>query len=138
MSFASTVFSPPERALHVPQADLRVVRARQKVPLAERRPAQAVPLRLVPLEAQVGDAPAARGRFGRVAAVVEDVHVRGDGLGRQHERVLRAVPRAIHLAVVVDELRHLHLPGRRAEPADLAALIVLTRVRLDVLEGELR
>ena len=127
-----------ERAVHVPQADLRVVAARKQVPLAERRPRQAVPLRLVALQAQVGRARPPRGRLRGVPRVVEQVHVRGDRLRGDHEGVMRTIPSAVHLAVVIDEVRHLHLTGARAVPANLAALVILTRVNLGVLQGELR
>lgn len=51
---------------------------------------------------------------------------------------MRTIPSAVHLAVVIDKVRHLHLTGARAVPANLAALVVLTRVNLGVLQGELR
>ena len=124
--------------MHVPQADLRVVAAGQEVTLAERRPAQTVPLRLVTLETKVGGASALRGGLGGMPGVVKHVHVGGDGLGGEHEGVLGAVPRAVHLAVVVDQVRHLYLAGASTEAAHLAALVGLSRVHVDVLQGELR
>ena len=69
-----------QRALHVPQADLRVVGSRQQVTLAERRPAQAVPLGFMSLEAKVGSAAALCRGLGGVSRVVEHVHVSADGL----------------------------------------------------------
>ena len=126
-----------QRALHVPQADLGVVAAREEVAGFKRRPRQSVSLRLVALEPDVGRAPAVRGWLTRVLAVVEDVHVRADRLGGDDELVLGAVAGSVHFAVVVDELDHLDLPGGGAEAADLALVVAAACVDVGVLEREL-
>eukprot|EP00982_Pelagococcus_subviridis_P001135 9085-Pelagococcus_subviridis.AAC.4 len=51
---------------------------------------------------------------------------------------MRAVPRAVHLAVVVYELRDLDLSRGASEAAHLASLVLLAAVDLRVLERELR
>ena len=63
-----------------------------------------VPLCSVAEQAQVGRALAVGRRLGRVLGVVEDVHLRIDGLGRYEEGVLRHIPCSIDLALVVDLL----------------------------------
>ena len=126
-----------QRALHVPEADLRVVRAGQQVASLEGRPREAVPFRLVALEPDVGVASAVRRGLGRVLAVVEHVDVGADGLGRDDELVLGAVPGSVHLAVVVDELDDLDLPSGCAEAAHLALVVAAARVDVGVLQREL-
>ena len=69
--------------------------------------------------------------------IVKHVDICRHRLRGDAKRVLRAVPRPVDFAVVVDQMRHLDLPGTRAVPTDLAALVVLTRVNVSVLQGEL-
>jgi len=62
--------------------------------------------------------------------IVEDVDIRADCLGGKHKRALRAVARAVHLSLVVDQLDDLHFAGSGAEAASLAAIVALPRVDL--------
>ena len=57
---------------------------------------------------------------------IEHKHLPTDRLRRDQVRVLRHVPRAVHLPVVVDALHDLDARrGRKRVPAELAALVVV-------------
>ena len=72
-------------------------------------------------------------------AVIENVHISANRFRGDHERVLGTVPRPVHFAVVVDQVRDLNLTGARAVPADFAGVAgsVLPGVHFGVLQGEL-
>ena len=60
---------------------------------------------------------------------IEHKHLPTNRLRRDQVRVLRHVPRAVHLPVVVNALHDLHARrGRERVPAELAALVVVRRV----------
>ena len=60
------------------------------------------------LQAQVGQAFAVRVGLGGVLGVVEDIDLRAHSLCRYQEIVEGAVPRTVHLALMVDLLNDLH------------------------------
>mmetsp|Transcript_6717 Transcript_6717/g.19277 ORF Transcript_6717/g.19277 Transcript_6717/m.19277 type:complete len:373 (-) Transcript_6717:178-1296(-) len=110
---------------HVPKAHLAVVRAAQELALAARVPREAVALAVVADAAVLRRALGVGARHGGVLGDVEDEHVRRRRLRRDDHRVLRHVPRAVHLAVVRDLHIDLHLAVHGAEAADLPLLIVV-------------
>mmetsp|Transcript_96161 Transcript_96161/g.233627 ORF Transcript_96161/g.233627 Transcript_96161/m.233627 type:complete len:281 (-) Transcript_96161:46-888(-) len=114
----------PRALLDVPHANLGVIGARQQKAIKKRAPVEAVALLFVARAPDLRPARQIRG-VALVLRVVEDQHVAVDRLGRDHERVVRAVARPVNLAVVRNLDGHLKLPGEAAEAAHLALLVVV-------------
>jgi hypothetical protein len=75
--------------------------------------------------------------LGRVLCHIEHEHRRRHGLRGDNKRLLRHKPSPVHLAVVVDLNRHVHLPREPPEPTQLPLFFVkLSRVDLRVLFGQ--
>mmetsp|Transcript_28711 Transcript_28711/g.71126 ORF Transcript_28711/g.71126 Transcript_28711/m.71126 type:complete len:267 (-) Transcript_28711:303-1103(-) len=96
------------RGLHVPHADVPVVRPAQKPPRFVRAPREPVPLLVVPAQLHVrrGGSAVCVG-LGPVLGVVEDKHVHGGRLGRDDVGVLGHEARPVHLPLVHDPVHDL-------------------------------
>lgn len=121
---------------------MRVVAAGEQRALLDvvRVPGEAVAFHIVADEAQHWVALAVRVGLASELAPVKHEHFRGGRLCGYEALVLRHVARPVDLPVVVDLLRHAHVPDarRRAHAAHLGLLVVVcARVVLAVLEGQL-
>ena len=97
---------------NIPQADLSVIRAAEQMTFLEGTPRQAITFRAVTLEPHIRVASSIKRWLRRVLAVIEQIHLRTNGLGGNHKRVLRHIASSIHLTFVNYLLDNLHLNAK--------------------------